>query len=235
MIRYLRCVIPVNQAFRRRFSFKRSSIAYQSLNIAQCQTARMYATQSSITTKLIQSQELMNEAQKLLELGSTEMAMEAYMQAHQIYPSAIALYNMGNIYFQMGRIDDSRESWRKSIGMDDKHADVYVNLGNLELGFGKDPLKAIELYEKALQLCPQDGEIRFNLAMAYEKHGQLEIALKQYEESRKYLESLLAKNDHENSSHLHDPEMITAKLNHLDRLVRNVKAKLLADPAKSSQ
>ena len=217
--------------FRQIYQLKRFNSRYVH-NLAPCRQALKHPQ----TTEIVHAQNLMTEAAQMLEQGKIDHAMEAYQRSNELYPSAEALYNMGNIEFQMGRIQEARHHWLESIKVDANHADVYVNLGNLELGFGKNPESAIDLYMKALELSPEDGEIRFNLAVAHDKSNQLLLAIEQYELARKHLQSLISPSNPEDEDiNSEAVDILKLRLEQLEGMLRNAKARHIAASLKSPQ
>ena len=50
--------------------------------------------------------------------------------------------------------DMAIEAWKKTLEVDENHADAYFNLGVAYGGVKGDVNKAIELFEKALEIQP---------------------------------------------------------------------------------
>lgn len=114
-------------------------------------------------------------------------------------------------------MDKARDSWLRSIEMDQMHADAYVNLGNMELMFNQQPEKALEHYKRAEQLEPDDGEIVFNLAVTYDKLNEWEKAVETYRRAKQLLASV------ENPD-----EGVKARLERIEPMIRNAITKALA-------
>ena len=232
-----------------------------------------------------QAHTLLVEANRLVELGSFELAMDAYQESLRIYPTGSAHYHMGNIYFQMGTFavwrgggsmttpvthnhptapvtdsphpltttrlllslthlthslyregskSDAKQSWQRSIELEPMHADVHVNLGNLELSEGNLE-EAIGCYEKALEWSPEeDGEILFNLAVALDRKGDLDRAISVYQRARQALvdqhtaatTTTTATTDAE-STEDQAPQQTPPYLEVLDRMLRNAQARAI--------
>jgi tetratricopeptide (TPR) repeat protein len=138
--------------------------------------------------KLIaQSDFYMEEGNRLLELGSIDLAMDAYHRAIKIYPTANSYYNIGNVYLQMHKPMDAKNFYLKSAELE-KRPDVYVNLGNLELTLLKNPEKAIEYYNTAIDIDGEnDGEVYYNLGIAYDKVGKFSESLKSLEKAKELM------------------------------------------------
>ena len=162
----------------------------------------------------MEAQQLVNEANRLVSLGSLDVAMEAYHRSLQIHPTSTAHYNMANIYFQRSDRADARKHWQKSLSLDQAHADAHVNLGNLELLEGHADV-AISHYKHALQLRPNDAETLCNLAMAQDRKGDLPDAISLYERAK----ALLSEQTSDDMTH-DERQQVLSKL---DVMLRNAK------------
>eukprot|EP00835_Amoeboradix_gromovi_P005006 NODE_432_length_8732_cov_0.302907.p5 type:complete len:164 gc:universal NODE_432_length_8732_cov_0.302907:4616-5107(+) len=93
-------------------------------------------------------------------------------------------FNLGLAYYLQKDTKMAIKEWESSLKIE-KKPDTFVNLANVYL-LMKDNTKAIRYYEQAIELDPSDGEIHFNLGVAYEKNGELDKALNYYREARDY-------------------------------------------------
>ena len=110
-------------------------------------------------------------------------------------------------------MDDAKENWLKSIELDSRQPDAYLNLGNFEILVTKNPREAIRYFRKALELAPEDAEIMFNLAVALDRQDDhLQEALDLYRRVK-----------HQMTTH---PEY-TKRLDSLDAMIRNIQARLI--------
>jgi len=75
---------------------------------------------------------------------------------------------------------EAAEAYRKSLGLDKRHADAHVNLGRLLAEEGK-LAEAIEHYEKALLINSKHSTAAFNLGIALEDQGKRALAITAYE------------------------------------------------------
>ena len=112
--------------------------------------------------------------------GFTERAIENYEHAIRIKPDYVdALYNLGNIFKDDGRIDDAIKSYEKVIDINPGYDDAQFNLGvSLQILGQVD--KAIDHYEKALLSVPDNTEIRINLGFIFQSLGNLDDAIEEY-------------------------------------------------------
>jgi tetratricopeptide (TPR) repeat protein len=84
--------------------------------------------------------------------------------------NARALYNLGIVYVKEARLDEARETLEKSIKLDAR-ADPITVLGQVYLCQGDFP-QAIESYQRAVKLRPDQYDAWGNLALAYRDSGQ---------------------------------------------------------------
>ena len=112
--------------------------------------------------------------------GFTERAIENYEHAIRIKPDYVdALYNLGNIFKDDGRIDDAIKSYEKVIEINPGYDDAQFNLGvSLQILGQVD--KAIDHYEKALLSVPDNTGIRINLGFIFQSLGNLDDAIEEY-------------------------------------------------------
>ncbi|MEX2590262.1 MAG: tetratricopeptide repeat protein, partial [Chitinophagales bacterium] len=101
--------------------------------------------------------------------GKTDKAIEAYEKALQKAPeSPEAHFNMGNAYLKQKDYESASASYQTALGLlegEGQKAAALHNLGNTYLENQK-PKEAKEAYQQALRLNPQDGDTRYNLALA---------------------------------------------------------------------
>jgi serine/threonine protein kinase/tetratricopeptide (TPR) repeat protein len=75
--------------------------------------------------------------------------------------------------------DEARKRASAAIQMNDKMAPVYVTLGMIDTGTGRDD-EAVQNLQKALQLDPTDSDAYRELAKAYERIGNVKDAESTY-------------------------------------------------------
>eukprot|EP00834_Sanchytrium_tribonematis_P002826 NODE_95_length_21511_cov_0.501168.p16 type:complete len:166 gc:universal NODE_95_length_21511_cov_0.501168:1298-1795(+) len=94
-------------------------------------------------------------------------------------------YSLGLAYYLQKDVKMAVNEWEKSIKIKPQ-PDALLNLGNIYLLKQDDYNinKAIAYYEQAVKYNPDDGQIHFNLGVAYEKANQLNDALNHYREAR---------------------------------------------------
>jgi tetratricopeptide (TPR) repeat protein len=90
--------------------------------------------------------------------------------------------NLGQSYFDAGRIEESVATLQKALILDPKFADAYNDLGSVYAQTGQ-PEKAIPLFQKYIELKPSDPKGYNNLANAYGVTGETEKAVDLYQKA----------------------------------------------------
>lgn len=92
----------------------------------------------------------------------------------------LVISNYGNFYFENGRYDEALEYFLRSLGIDDKNAEVYYKAGKCYLA--KNLLNdAISYLEKAVLLDENEPLFLSELARLYYKKNQIEKAKTAFE------------------------------------------------------
>lgn len=65
-------------------------------------------------------------------------------------------YYLGNLYYYLNQKEKAIQKWEQSVKLDDKFYMAYRNLGFAYYQKGEETAKAIQAYEKAIQLNPND-------------------------------------------------------------------------------
>lgn len=119
------------------------------------------------------------EASRYLEQAEEALSEEDFETAEAYYrmavakdpSSATARYNMGNLYHDFNKAENSeaRHAQAAELALDKpmKHK-AHHNQGNAFMAQEKYP-EAIEAYKNALRADPTDDETRYNLALAKQK------------------------------------------------------------------
>ena len=80
--------------------------------------------------------------------------------------SSLAQFELGNAYYQAGRLESAVEAYQTAIDLDPNYQAAYANLGVTYYQLQQFELAARQ-YEKALELDPQDGDVAYNLGALY--------------------------------------------------------------------
>lgn len=81
-----------------------------------------------------------------------------------------AYYNLGNIYFNRGYIDEALENYKLAEKYNNKNSYIYTNIGCCYLAKKKPNLARIN-FNKAVTLNPQNPNNYYNLAYIYKEKG----------------------------------------------------------------
>lgn len=117
-----------------------------------------------------------------VEEGNVLYKQEKYEQALARYQDALldeplneaALFNRGNALYKLKKYDESIESYQKVVGSKDLllSSKALYNIGNVY--FQQNKLQeSIQSYKKALELNPNDYDIKYNLELARAKLKEL--------------------------------------------------------------
>ena len=109
-------------------------------------------------------------------------AITAYRSAIALDPSHTNAHsNLGVVLRAKGKLAEAEAAYRAAIRIDPEHSDAYHNLGVL-LNAQKRPREAALCFSKVITLRPNDPEARRLLALAHCTLGEVEHAVKIFEE-----------------------------------------------------
>ena len=97
-----------------------------------------------------------------------ESALKEYEKLIQKYPDNKELfYNLGNLNYRGGDLESALQHYRNSLSNEDpeKKAHSLYNMGNVYYNQG-ELQKSVELFKEALQLAPNDEDIRHNFELS---------------------------------------------------------------------
>jgi tetratricopeptide (TPR) repeat protein len=89
------------------------------------------------------------------------------------------LIQLSRLEIDLGEYQSAKEHLRKALKKDDSMEEIYAWLGTVAIK-EKKPKDAIKHFEKALQLSPDDLDIRSNLAKAYSQAKMIDKAENEY-------------------------------------------------------
>ena len=102
-----------------------------------------------------------------------------FMDEHHPYPRNI----LGRIYSDMGKPEDARENFKKTVELNPNFLPGYLNLGAVSFLLGNNA-DSIRYFEKAIALNPNGYMADYGIAVVYEAEGRNKEAIKALEKSR---------------------------------------------------
>ena len=116
--------------------------------------------------------------------GQPQAALDLYQKVLLHYPDNTDCYNyVGYLLWQMDRNPEAITAYLKAIELDGTNAIAYNNLGVIYLDEEAQHLRALVMFQKALELNPNYTLACFNLARTQEGLGQTTDAAKTYARS----------------------------------------------------
>lgn len=118
-----------------------------------------------------------NLAFALDKVGERSEAIRQYEKAMKLDPVQYPMgyTNLGQLYFQEGKLEKAIEVNKVAMGLFPGSDLPYVSIGNLFL-MQKDTVKAVEWWEKALQIYPDNANLAGGLSQYFRQHGDGEKA-----------------------------------------------------------
>lgn len=117
-------------------------------------------------------------------LGMDSKALQCFQKASQLAPYSLEFRNkLGTAYVKAGNLSNAAKEFEFIIAEQEDYVSAYTNLGFIRLRGGKTE-EALQLYQKALSLDPDNEQALLNMAGWYFYHQKIETG-------RKYLNQLL--------------------------------------------
>lgn len=124
--------------------------------------------------------DLLDEAQQHINKNEFEAAIEPLQKVIAQEPEfAYAHFQLAYVYTALKKPTEARAEYERTIALDPKMPEPYVNLGTLLLA--TDPASARAPLTKAVELLPAQSRPRFLLGVAEERSGDLGKAAESYE------------------------------------------------------
>ncbi|MEM3512857.1 MAG: tetratricopeptide repeat protein, partial [Thermoplasmata archaeon] len=105
------------------------------------------------------------------KLGRHSTALEHFHRAESIQKTAGLYNNMGNVLFNMGRIEEALDYYKKAIELDKNYETAYLNAANV-LTRAKRFEEAIALINTLLKQNPNSAEAHYQMSKIYMEMGE---------------------------------------------------------------
>jgi tetratricopeptide (TPR) repeat protein len=130
-------------------------------------------------------QQLQEDADGLYKEGRLERALDLYQEIVATEPGdAWAHGRIGAIMAQWERLDEAEAALRQALELDPKLSQVQSNLGNIFYARG-DYQAALEKYQQAIAINPDNPIFHANMHAAYKKLGKISDAVASLKRSHK--------------------------------------------------
>ncbi len=133
-------------------------------------------------TELDQAHQALNRGAKLLQRGEVQEAIPFLERAHELEPSDVpTLITLGGAYVVAGRHKKAVPLLEAARDAEPDNAMVWINLGAAYLGnpvlaTDEQQMRAIEAFEKALELNPVAPSVDYNLGLIFVDRDETDLA-----------------------------------------------------------
>ena len=147
---------------------------------AHAQSSPTPAGQSKSTKLANPLNELLDEAKRDIDKNDFEAAIAPLQKVIAEEPNtAYAHFQLAYVFTALKRVDEARAEYERTIAIDPKLSEAYLDLGILLLD--KEPRAAVAPLTKAVELRPAESRPRFLLGVAEERSGDLGKAFDSFE------------------------------------------------------
>ena len=189
----------IGTAFQAKEDFEHAGKAYKKSLELEPNNAKARIAIESLTNQIQNKKvkELSSRAIELQSSGNYQEAITTYLAAISLTPNDTALYyNLGTAYQANGDLPNAEKQYEKAIELD-KNNEVYLNALKSIKTEAANPLiqsainkqnandlaGAILDYQKALEAVPENAQVHFNLATAYQANKQIDQAIEEYKKA----------------------------------------------------
>ena len=129
-----------------------------------------------------QARRLLNKGADLLEKGQAKEAIPHLERARRLESDNVAvLINLGGAYVMAGRHRAAIPPLEKARRFEPDNAMIWINLGAAYLGnpvlaTQEQQMRAIQAFERALELNPMAPNVHYNLGLIFVDRGDNELA-----------------------------------------------------------
>lgn len=121
-------------------------------------------------------------AQLNLRTGHTEAALHAALRVRDLAPAQSSSFLfLGHVYVARGELAMAAQEYEKALELDPQNLKALENLANYYSAI--NARKALEYYNKYLEVDPDDAEIYFQMGFLYQKEGDVQRTLGAFKKS----------------------------------------------------
>jgi Flp pilus assembly protein TadD len=125
--------------------------------------------------------DLLEEAQRAIDQSNFEAAIAPLQKVIADQPEfAYAHFQLAYVYTALKRTDEARAQYARTVAIDPKMSEAYLNLGMLLLDKQEDGA-AVAPLRKAVELLPAQSRPRYLLAVALDRSGDRAGAAESFE------------------------------------------------------
>lgn len=121
-----------------------------------------------------------------LAAGRIEPAYTAVTQAHAMEQENALVHRIfGQVFARRvpAQVDLAIRAYNHSLQLNPNDAETHKLIGDIWLFLRPQPAQSIPAYIQSIKINPKDAESHFRLGQCYEKTGQLDAALREYQEA----------------------------------------------------
>jgi tetratricopeptide (TPR) repeat protein len=136
-----------------------------------------------------QAQRLSNRGAHYLQDGEVEKALLVLRRAYQQLPDDVAVaINLAGAYILQGRHEDAIPILEHALAHEPENEMLWTNLGAAYLGnpilaTDEQQYKAIEAFERAIEINPVVPNVHYNLGLIHRDRGETEQAIRRFRQA----------------------------------------------------
>lgn len=147
--------------------------------------ASLWASPQVTSSPPVAATRLVREGNALYDAGKYSEAVQKYLSAVAVAPDWYEPhYELGQTYSQMRNTGEAEAQFKLARKADPNCWICYQGMGNLADDSGNSAL-ALENYQKAVELAPDQAQLRYNLAIAYVRLQKANDAISALQEAER--------------------------------------------------
>ena len=148
-------------------------------------SASLWGSPQTPSSPPAKATQMLREGNALYDDGKYSEAVQKYLSAMAVAPDWYEPhYELGQTYYQMKRPGEAEAQFKLALKADPNCWICYQGMGNLADDSGNSAL-ALENYQKAVELAPDQAQPRYNLAIAYVRVQKVDGAISTLQEAER--------------------------------------------------